>query len=163
MTDNEKMALLERIANGAHISNFIMDNHGTMTIHNHADRQAADKPEVTEEQIARAIMALNGKNNVINSQRAWLGACCLLGWKYGFPRNLGDCCRRIESLPLDHSQLEFQCKYGSLREYGSWKFVKEDANNWPTYTPRDDERPMFEKSLAVAQALDKEIMRQTEP
>ena len=107
-------------------------------------------------------MAINGKNKAIDSQRAWLGACLLLGWKYGYSRNLGDCCKQIEALPIDIESLEFQCKYDSIRMYGSWKFIKEDYNNWPSYTPRDDERLIFEKCLAVAQALEKEIEKQAE-
>ena len=121
-----------------------------------------DKKKVTDEQIARALMAINGKNKAIDSQRAWLGACLLLGWKYGYSRNLGDCCKQIEALPIDIESLEFQCKYDRIRMYGSWKFIKEDYNNWPSYTPRDDERLIFEKCLAVAQALEKEIEKQAE-
>ena len=101
-------------------------------------------------------------NNVIDSQRAWLGACCLLGAKYGFPRNLGDCCKKIETLPMNMDELEFQCKYESIRMYGSWKFVREKIEDWPSYTPREDERPIFEKSLSVVQALEKEIEKQME-
>ena len=118
------------------------------------------KPKVTDEQIARALVKINGKQKAVDSQRAWLGACCLLGWKYNFPRNLMDCCKRIDELPIKNEQLEFQCKYESIRMYGNWKFVKVDYKEWPNYTPRDDERQMFEKCLAVANALDEEIEKQ---
>ena len=77
----------------------------------------AEKPKATKEQIAHALAALNGRGNVIDSQRAWLGACLLLGWKYGFSRNLSDCCKQIDQLPLDMGKLEFQCKYESIRMY----------------------------------------------
>ena len=33
-----------------------------------------DKKKVTDEQIARALMAINGNNKAIDCQRAWLGA-----------------------------------------------------------------------------------------
>ena len=122
----------------------------------------SEKPKATKEQIARALIALNGKNNVIDSQRAWLGACLLLGWKYGFPRNLYDCCKQIEQMPIDMAQLEFQCKYESIRMFGCWKFVKENYDNWATLVPRDEERQVFEKCLSVAQALDEEISNQIE-
>jgi hypothetical protein len=120
----------------------------------------AEKPKATKEQIAHALAALNGRGNVIDSQRAWLGACLLLGWKYGFSRNLSDCCKQIDQLPLDMGKLEFQCKYESIRMYASWKFVKENYANWPTLVPREDERPLFEKCLSVAMALDQEIENQ---
>ena len=143
-----------------------LENHGPVTynapIYNSSQTPTGKKPKVTNEHIARALMALNGKNNVIDSQRAWLGACCLLGAKYGFPRNLGDCCKKIDALPMNMNELEFQCKYESIRMYGSWKFVKEKIEDWPSYTPREDERQIFEKSLSVVQSLDKEIEKQME-
>ena len=128
----------------------------------HKDRCKESKSKVTDEHIARALAVLNGKDNVIDSQRAWLGACCLLGQKYGYPRNLGECCKRIEALPLNTDNLEFLCKYESIRMFGSWKFVRENIDDWPTYMPRSDERQVFEKSLSVAQALEKEIEKQVE-
>ena len=92
MTEEKQMEFLDRlIRNGVNIGQLIMDNHGTMEISNDMGGSGEErKPKVTEEHIARALMALNGKGKPIDSQRAWLGACCLLGWKYGFPRNLKD-------------------------------------------------------------------------
>ena len=150
MTEEKQMEFLDRlIRNGVNIGQLIMDNHGTMEISNNMGGSGEErKPKVTEEHIARALMALNGKGKPIDSQRAWLGACCLLGWKYGFPRNLKDCCQQLEGL-VDMGELEFECKYDSIRMYASWKFVKEKYDDWEDYTPRDDERAMFEKSLSV--------------
>ena len=163
MTEEKQMEFLDRlIRNGVNIGQLIMDNHGTMEISNNMGGSGEErKPKVTEEHIARALMALNGKGKPIDSQRAWLGACCLLGWKYGFSRNLKDCCQQLEGL-VDMGELEFECKYDSIRMYGSWKFVKEKYDDWEDYTPRDDERAMFEKSLSVAQSLEKEILKQAE-
>lgn len=119
-----------------------------------------EKPQVSDEQFAKALMAINGKGRAIDSQRAWLGACLLLGYKYGFPLNLNDCCKQIDLLPLNQSELEFPCKYESIRMYGCWKFVSEPYDNWPTYQPKEDEKSLFQKCYAVAQALDKEIKKQ---
>ena len=163
MTEEQKLAFLDKmVRNGVNIGQLIMDNHGTMEISNNMGGSGEErKPKVTEEHIARALIALNGKGKPIDSQRAWLGACCLLGWKYGFPRNLKDCCQQLEGL-VDMGEVEFECKYDSIRMYGSWKFVKEKYDDWEDYTPRDDERAMFEKSLSVAQSLEKEILKQAE-
>lgn len=113
----------------------------------------------TEKQLARALMAVNGHNRAIDNQRAWLGACLLLGWKYGFSRNLSECCEQIGRLPIDWGQMEVKLKYGSIREFAFYKFTKERYEDWPTLTPRSEERTVFEKSLAVAQELDKEITK----
>lgn len=163
MDENKKAGLLQGMFQGATFNNSVVVGVAEKgsNISYQGNRQA-EKPKVTKEHIARALIALNGKDNVIDSQRAWLGACLLLGWKYGFPRNLNDCCKQIDQMPIDMEQLEFQCKYDSIRMYGSWKFVKENYDNWPTLVPRDDERPVFEKCLSVAQALDEEIVKQME-
>ena len=163
MTDETKIKMMEALAkSGMSVGQFIMENTGTITYNDNRCSEKKDKPKVTEEIISRALIAINGKEKAVDSQRAWLGVCCLLGWKYDFPRNLADCCNSIKALGIDESLLEFKCKYDSIRMYGSWKFLKEKYEDWPSYTPRDDERQMFQKCLAVAQALDKEIEKQTE-
>ena len=164
MDENKKAELLQGMFQGATFQNSVVvgvAEKGANISYNNGSTQV-EKPKATKEQIARALVALNGKDNVIDSQRAWLGACLLLGWKYGFPRNLNDCCKQIDQMPINMEQLEFQCKYESLRMFGSWKFVKENYENWPTLVPRDDERQVFEKCLSVAQSLDKEIENQME-
>lgn len=154
---------------GATINNLVINGNMTKTgqdhfnSHEHNARKNADSEQTaTKEQIAKALVALNGKENVIDSQRAWLGACLLLGWKYGFPRNLKDCCKQIGTMPIDMEQLDYKLNYESIRMFGSWKFVKERYEDWPTLTPREDERQVFEKCLTVAQALDQEIEKQVE-
>lgn len=163
MEENKKAELLKGMFQGATFQNSVVvgiaEKGANVSYHG---SQQAGKPKATKEQIARALVTLNGKGNVIDSQRAWLGACLLLGWKYGFPRNLNDCCRQIEQMPIDMDQLEFKCKYESIRMFGCWKFVKENYDNWATLVPRDEERQVFEKCLSVAQALDEEIAKQME-
>ena len=161
MDENKKAEMLQGMFQGATFQNSVVVGVAEKgsNISYHGSHQTV-KPKATKEQIARALIVLNGKDNVIDSQRAWLGACLLLGWKYGFPRNLNDCCKHIEQMPIDMAQLEFQCKYESIRMFGCWKFVKENYDNWATLVPRDEERQVFEKCLSVAQALDAEIVNQ---
>ena len=143
------------VTNNYYISGHYFQNPGNVYF---GDKK--ENAKVTDETIARALVVINGKDKAIDSQRAWLGACLLLGWKYRFPRNLKDCCERINGLHIEKGMLEYECVYNSIRLYGSWKFVKEEYDNWVNYTPRDDERQIFEKSLSVAQILDEEIQRQ---
>ena len=62
MTEEKQMEFLDRlIRNGVNIGQLIMDNHGTMEISNNMGGSGEErKPKVTEEHIARALMALNG-------------------------------------------------------------------------------------------------------
>lgn len=61
-------------------------------------------------------------------------------------------------MPL--GELAVACKYESIRKYGSWKFVAEDARQWERYQARAEERLFFNDCLAVARALDAELQGQ---
>lgn len=120
-----------------------------------------EKPQVTDEHITNAIRAINGKGKPLDGYQLWLGACCLLSWKYNYPRNLSECCERINSLPLEG--IEYICKYENIRKFPAiHAFAKEDARNWDSYKPKEDERNFFNGCLFVSQALDAEIQKQIE-
>jgi hypothetical protein len=144
---------------GATIHNLVINGNMTRSGDEHYYAQPAStaQPKPTPEQLARALEANIGKGRAIDSQRAWLGACLLLGWKYGFPRNLQDCCRQVNQLPVDWTRVEYPCKYDNIRMFGSYKFVKEPVDDWPKLIPRDDERSVFVKCLDVSQELEKSI------
>ncbi len=113
----------------------------------------------TDEQIARALVSINGKDKVLNNYQVWLGACCLLKDKYGFPKNLEACCDKIMSLPYDDdNSLEITCKYESVRKFAYLKFVNEDVTTWDSYQPKDDEKKLFYGCHQVARELDKAIL-----
>ena len=120
-----------------------------------------EKPQVSDEQIANAILAINGKDKPLNEYQRWLGVCCMLSWKYGYPRNLKDCCERINLLPLEG--LEYICKYDNIRKLPATNpFIHEDARQWECYSPKERERVLFNGCLAVAQAFETEIQKQIE-
>ena len=115
--------------------------------------------KATDEQVANALMAINGKGKPLSSYQTWLGACVLLWSKYDFPRNLSDCCQRINALPI-HG-MEYECKYENVRKLLSInRFTKEDIDEWESYKPRDEERKLFNECLLVSKALDAEIKKQ---
>ena len=74
---------------------------GAKVVYKEVTSAKDEKPQVTDIQIANAIRAINGKGKPLNGYQLWLGACCLLSWKYDFPRNLNECCERINALPLE--------------------------------------------------------------
>lgn len=160
ISEDLKLKIIQELTKGnVRIGQIIMEVKGNNTYYEQS-RTVEEKKEVTDEQLAKALIAINGKDKAVNSQAAWLGACCFLAWNHGYPRNLGDCCKKIGELPLIKGCLEYECKYESIRKFGSWKFVSMDAREWPQYMPREDEKPMFEKCLTVYQALEKEITNQ---
>ena len=141
--------------------NFVMN--GTISrcgtaqsAYRHEDNVTPSKG-VSDETVARALSIINGKDNVLNNYQLWLGACCLLMWKYGFPHSLELCCKRIGELPFGDNPLELDCKYESIRKLAYLKFVNTDVDNWGSYKPAEDEKKLFYGCYAVVQELDKAI------
>jgi hypothetical protein len=160
LLDNQPSGGIFNYFQGATIYNLVINGTMNRSGSEHYASSPDEAPRPSPMLIARALMAVNGTGHVVDNQRAWLGACLLLGWKYGFSRNLSECCQQIRQLPIDWTQVQVPLKYGSIREFAYYKFTKERYEQWPTLTPRSEERAVFEKSFAVAQALDSEIQRE---
>ncbi len=142
MSDELKLKILQELSKGnVRIGQFIMEVHGDN--HYHEKDNSEKRPKVTDEQVAQALLNINGKDQVLNNYQLWLGACCLLMWKYNFPRNLEMCCDRINSLPYHGKLLPLECKYDNIRKFSYLKFVKEDVDKWGDYQPQDDEKKLF--------------------
>ena len=162
MTEEEKAKLLQGLFQGANMQhaqvNVIVES-GAKVVYKEVTSAKEEKPQVTDLQIANAIRAINGKGKPLNGYQLWLGVCCLLSWKYDYPRNLNECCERINALPLEG--VEYICKYDNIRKFPAiHAFAKEDARQWDSYKPKDDERNFFNGCLSVSQALDAEIQKQ---
>lgn len=163
MTQEEKMKMLQGMFQGANMQNAqinVVVESGATVVYKQVALTKSDIPQVTDEYITNAICAINGKGKPLNEYQSWLGACCILSWKYGYPRNLKDCCERVNSLPLEG--VEYICKYENIRKFATYSFVKEDARLWSSYKPLESERTLFNECLSVAQALDIEIQKQLE-
>ena len=144
-----------------HGPQIVIAQSGSKVVYKEVTSTKEEKPQVTDIQIANAIRAINGKGKPLNGYQFWLGACCLLSWKYDFPRNLNECCERINALPLEG--VEYTCKYENIRKFPALHaFAKEDARQWDMYKPKEDERNFFNGCLSVSQALDTEIQKQIE-
>ena len=164
MNQEDKQRLVQGMFSGADLSSaqinvFVED--GAKVVYKEIIQSKNEAPQVTNEQIANAIRAINGKDKPLNQYNLWLGVCSILSWKYGYPRNLGECCERINSLPLEG--VEYICKYENIRKFpATHAFMKEDARNWNSYTPKTEERKLFNECLSVAQAFEAEIQKQIE-
>ena len=114
MTDEEKIQLMSRIlGNGnTRINQFFMDNHGTVTIHNHAENEPTAKRGKKEmpspDQIARAIMKVQDKFWA-NSSYAVL--FCVFRDCYLFHDNRSQYEREMTLLPCG-VELKYSCTPG---------------------------------------------------
>lgn len=136
-----------------------LENHGPVTYNaplyfSSPPKESRQKRiKCNDEEIAKALAAINGKDNVLNNYQLWLGACCLLMGKYGFPKNIESCCDRINNLPFKE-KLMLECKYESIRKFAYLKFVKVDVDEWDGYIPKDDEKKLFNGCNEVVKVLD---------
>ena len=144
---------------GATIHNLVINGNMNKSgsEHYYGKESSEKRPKVTDEQIAQALLNINGKDQVLNNYQLWLGACCLLMGKYNFPRNLEKCCERINSLPYNGKTLALECKYDNIRKFSYLKFVKEDVDKWSSYQPQDDEKKLFYGCYEVVQELDRKL------
>ena len=110
----------------------------------------------TDKQLADAISNICGKNKPLNEYQNWLGVCCYVSARCGYPTNLKLCCERLKELSY-RSTLYREVKYENIRAYSNWNFVKAGYDQWSTFKANDQERSLFTKCRDTAMALDKAL------
>ena len=110
----------------------------------------------TEQQMADAISSINDKDKELNEYQNWLGVCCYVSARCGYPTNLKLCCERLKELSY-RSTLYREVKYENIRAYSNWNFVKAGYDQWSTFKANDQERSLFTKCRDTAMALDKAL------
>lgn len=120
------------------------------------NRQELSKNKYTDQQMADAISSINGKGKVLDEYQKWLGVCCYVSARCGYPMDLESCCQRLANLPYK-TPLEYVPQYKSIRVYATWNFVKAGYEQWSNLRVNDQERNLFIKchdtALALVQAL----------
>ncbi len=122
--------------------------------------KGGENKKPTDEQLAKAIAAINGKDKVLKNYQDWLGVCCLLSSKYDFPMKLDDCVEQINSLPFKEGELSVECRFDNIRRFGNNRFVTLDVEKWKNYDPNPSEETIFRKSFTIVRALENSIEKQ---
>ncbi len=144
---------------GATINNMVIN--GNMTKNgneNFHTLKNTEKQTFTDEQIARALEAIVGKDKPIDMKWKWVGAMWLLHFIAGFPVRAQDFCERVNKLPFT-GELSFPCEYNNIRGYANLSFMREnplDLNN--VKVSKNDENVYFQ-IREVVMALERELMR----
>ena len=120
------------------------------------NRQELSKNKYTDQQMADAISSINGKGKVLDEYQKWLGICCYVSARCGYPMDLESCCQRPANLPYK-TPLEYVPQYKSIRVYATWNFVKAGYEQWSNLRVNDQERNLFVKCYDTALALDKAL------
>ena len=117
------------------------------------------RQKFSDEQIAHAIAAINGKDKPLCEKQLFLAVVKVLVSKCGWSGKLATVCERINSLP-GAERLEVKCEYNNVKKIAVLRFAAMDYSQWEDYQPREGERDVFRKNKALAQTFEEELDRQ---
>ena len=109
----------------------------------------------SDEQIAQAIRAINGKGKPLNSKRKWAGVHWGLRWYCNFPPGAREFCERVKELPL--GELEYECDYNCIRHEATMSFMDENARHMDKVKPSRQDHDFFLQCREVVLALAEEL------
>ncbi len=148
MTQEERLKLLEALAKGGmSVGQLIVENSGTNTYYDY--RSAERKTETySDEQIARAIAAINGKGKPLSLMKHFVGVICVLQ-SIGWPKKFATCCTRINQLP-GHENFPVRCDSNAIKSTQALRFAAVDYKEWATYEPKPGEEAAAFKECKFA-------------
>lgn len=114
-----------------------------------------DNMTFTDDQIAEAIAAINGRKKALNSKRKWAAVHWGLRWYCNYPKEPMAFCERVKGLPL--GQLEFECDYNSIRHFCGFSFMDQDARMMDKVKPSKMDMSFFLQCREVVLALATEL------
>ena len=112
----------------------------------------------SDEQIVRAICAINGKDKVLNTKQKWAGVYWLLRWAANYPSNSNDFCKKMNALP-GHEQWEVACEYNNIRMLTTLSFMNQDARQINEVKPSKQDEGVFTMCREVVIALAQELAK----
>lgn len=147
---------------GFHIHVYSSGNNIAQTINQtingnvYCGQNVAEKPKVTDKQVAQALTNIVGKGKPIDSKQKWTGALWMLHWMCGYPIKAQEFCTRIDQLPLP-DDLEFKCDYRNIRELATLSFISQDATQMDKVVPSRNDVSVFQQMRSVALAVAQEL------
>lgn len=121
----------------------------------------AEPNDYTDDVVARAIVALNGKYKPLCEKQLYLGIIKVLSNKCGWSSKWQTSCDHINELPLiKEADLEVKCDYNNLKGPIGMRFASLEYSEWEDYEPKATERDIFLKNKALAHLFEEELNRQ---
>ncbi len=115
----------------------------------------------SDEQIARAITAINGSGKPLNTKRRWAGVYWCLRWYCNFPASASEFCQRVKKLPL--GSLDYECDYNCIRRDCTLSFMGQDARFIDRAKPSNMDKDFFMQCREVVLALAQELEGEQTP
>ena len=121
----------------------------------------AEPNDYTDDVVARAILAINGKLKPLCVKQLYLGVIKVLSKKCGWSSKWQTCCDHINELPLiKEADLEVKCDYNNLKGPIGMRFASLEYPEWEDYEPKTSERDIFKKNKNLAKLFVEELDRQ---
>ena len=117
-----------------------------------------EKQEVTDEQMADAISSICGEELPLDDKQKWMGVCCMVRGRYGYPYDLEACCEKLSRLPYK-KPIYKECDWGNVRKLAIYNFCNEPYEKWFEYSPKNSERKYFGNCFYVARSLEDAIKK----
>ena len=156
MTEEAKQRMIESVLKNARVGQLNIVMESGVTVNYYESSSEAHHVTVSDEQISRAINAINGKDKVLKHQQAFLGICCYLASHYKWPNNMELSANRLMQLP-GADEWELPCKWESIRKLLVLKFAKKDYSEWNEYKPNESELSIFRECRDVARAFEQQL------
>lgn len=151
-----KMGGIYNYFQGATIHNMVINGNMTKSGPENYYQSSNTEANYSDQQIAKALANIVGKDKPIDSKQKWAGAMWLLRWECNFPAKAMDFCNRINALPLP-ADLEFKCEYNNIRMLSTLSFMNEDARDLENVKYKSDDKIAFLQMREVVIALRKEL------
>lgn len=124
-------------------------------------QKQAEPDDYTDEVVARAIMAINGKLKPLCEKQLYLAIIKVLSYKCGWSPRWQTSCDHINELPyIKEADLEIKCDYNNLKGPIGMRFATLEYPEWEEYMPKATERDIFQKNKALAHLFEEELDRQ---
>lgn len=156
MTEEAKQRMIESVLKNARVGQLNIVMESGVTVNYYESLLEDHHVKVSDEQISRAIKAINGKDKVLKHQQAFLGICCYLASHYKWPNNMELSANRLMQLP-GADEWELPCKWESIRKLLVLKFAKKDYSEWNEYKPNESELSIFRECRDVARAFEQQL------
>lgn len=113
----------------------------------------------TDEQIDKAITAINGQGKALNSKQRWAGVYWYLRWACNYPKNSNDFCDKANRLPSS-GLWEIECNNNNIRSITTLSFMDQDPRQMDKVKPSKNDEGFFYQCKEVALALAQELANQ---
>ena len=153
MSIDDKLRVLDALSKGDwRIGQLIIEWNGNI----YNGKREESQQGYSDEQTARALSRIVGKEKPIDCKWKWAGAYWYLRWACNYPADPRVFCIKISKLPFE-SELEIMCEYNNIRKTCTLSFMNEDPLNLESVRYSKNDESVFFQIREVVIALRQEL------